>query len=100
MRLQYAFACAPLKLHRRAHRPKGLSRGCTTRSPQGEAWWGRKDLNLRSHEAADLQASPVLTKSVAYGSQIRRIGPYFRAYMAKGRTPPWRPEITNPCCDS
>lgn len=29
---------------------------------QGEAWWGRKDSNLRSHEAADLQSAPFATR--------------------------------------
>ena len=69
-----------------ATRKPGLACPAVAREAS-EGWWGRKDSNLRSHEAADLQASPLLTKSVAYGSQIRRIGPYFRAYMAKGRTP-------------
>src|SRR3954454_2468890 len=29
---------------------------------QGEAWWGKKDSNLRSHTAADLQSAPFATR--------------------------------------
>ena len=29
---------------------------------QGFRWWGRKDSNLRSHEAADLQSAPFATR--------------------------------------
>ena len=29
-----------------------------TAARQGEAWWGKKDSNLRSHKTADLQLQP------------------------------------------
>jgi hypothetical protein len=29
---------------------------------QGEAWWGKKDSNLRSHKTADLQSAPFATR--------------------------------------
>src|SRR6266568_6252315 len=32
---------------------------------KGEAWWGRKDSNLRSHEAADLQSAPFATRDTS-----------------------------------
>jgi hypothetical protein len=30
-----------------------------------ENWWGRKDSNLRSHEAADLQSAPFATRDTS-----------------------------------
>jgi hypothetical protein len=36
-----------------------MARRAGTRS---EGWWGRKDSNLRSHEAADLQSAPFATR--------------------------------------
>src|SRR5581483_5014267 len=36
-----------------------------------EGWWGRKDSNLRSHEAADLQSAPFATRDTS-PSQIHR----------------------------
>src|ERR1700761_2553668 len=29
------------------------------------SWWGRKDSNLRSHEAADLQSAPFATRDTS-----------------------------------
>jgi hypothetical protein len=29
---------------------------------KGEAWWGKKDSNLRSHKTADLQSAPFATR--------------------------------------
>ena len=31
----------------------------------GEAWWGRKDSNLRSHKTADLQSAPFATRDTS-----------------------------------
>src|SRR5205823_14186000 len=36
-------------------------------------WWGRKDSNLRSHEAADLQSAPFATRDTPPGSTGIRI---------------------------
>src|ERR1700719_1415948 len=41
--------------------PCGLRRGSLARFAS-EGWWGRKDSNLRSHEAADLQSAPFATR--------------------------------------
>ena len=38
---------------------------------QGEAWWGRQDSNLRSHEAADLQSAPFATRDTPPSNSIR-----------------------------
>src|SRR6185369_690513 len=32
---------------------------------KGEAWWGRKDSNLRSHKTADLQSAPFATRDTS-----------------------------------
>src|SRR5579863_867814 len=44
----------------------------------GEGWWGRKDSNLRSHEAADLQSAPFATRDTPplrpHRKPSRRIG--------------------------
>src|SRR5580704_15355825 len=50
-----------------------------------EGWWGRKDSNLRSHEAADLQSAPFATRDT----------PPFRRHCAApakrgGTQTPWR----------
>src|SRR5512142_94187 len=53
----------------RAARPQAVGRACQAakRNPNQVSawksfWWGRKDSNLRSHEAADLQSAPFATR--------------------------------------
>ena len=43
-------------------------------APQCEiSWWGRKDSNLRSHEAADLQSAPFATRDTSPFERVVRI---------------------------
>ena len=35
-----------------------------------EGWWGRKDSNLRSHEAADLQSAPFATRDTSPSNSV------------------------------
>jgi hypothetical protein len=62
--IQSVFACAALQLRRTR-----FALACRVAAPraarQGEAWWGRKDSNLRSHEAADLQSAPFATRDTS-----------------------------------
>src|SRR5207247_2068477 len=48
-----------------------------------EGWWGRKDSNLRSHEAADLQSAPFATRDTSPSASVRNRPPEWR------RTGPW-----------
>jgi hypothetical protein len=58
-----------------------LQRGSHARFAS-EGWWGRKDSNLRSHEAADLQSAPFATRdtppldgiAIRFALRRRRIG--------------------------
>src|ERR1700726_1849307 len=43
-------------------RPDDLSLAAPRGARQGEAWWGKKDSNLRSHKTADLQSAPFATR--------------------------------------
>src|SRR6185437_10224007 len=44
-------------------------------APRREAgWWGRKDSNLRSHEAADLQSAPFATRDTSPFKLHRKLG--------------------------
>src|SRR5260370_19131096 len=43
-------------------RPGGLRVAAPRVARQGEAWWGKKDSNLRSHKTADLQSAPFATR--------------------------------------
>jgi hypothetical protein len=43
-------------------RPDGPRLAAPRVAPQGEAWWGKKDSNLRSHKTADLQSAPFATR--------------------------------------
>ena len=43
-------------------RPDDLSVAAPRGARQGEAWWGKKDSNLRSHKTADLQSAPFATR--------------------------------------
>jgi hypothetical protein len=51
----------PSRLGRTPLRPHDL-RMAARLARNGVAWWGRKDSNLRSHEAADLQSAPFATR--------------------------------------
>jgi hypothetical protein len=58
VRLRFRFAQAtPHTL-----RPDGLSLAAPRVARKGEAWWGKKDSNLRSHKTADLQSAPFATR--------------------------------------
>jgi hypothetical protein len=58
VRLRFRFAQAtPDTL-----RPDGLRLVAPRAAHQGEAWWGKKDSNLRSHKTADLQSAPFATR--------------------------------------
>ena len=59
----YAFAL--LKLRRTLFRSHGLRMAAPRVARKGEGWWGRKDSNLRSHEAADLQSAPFATRDTS-----------------------------------
>src|SRR5512138_423355 len=48
-----------------------------------EGWWGKKDSNLRSHTAADLQSAPFATRDTSPSISIRNRPPEWR------RTGPW-----------
>src|SRR6185312_14490696 len=39
-----------------------------------KGWWGRKDSNLRSHEAADLQSAPFATRDTSPFKLHRKLG--------------------------
>ena len=43
-------------------RPDRLRLAAPRVARQGEAWWGKKDSNLRSHKTADLQSAPFATR--------------------------------------
>ena len=48
-------------------------------APWREAgWWGRKDSNLRSHEAADLQSAPFATRDTSPLNSIATHPPKWR----------------------
>jgi hypothetical protein len=51
-------------------------------------WWGRKDSNLRSHEAADLQSAPFATRDTPPSNNVRSYPPEWR------RTESWMTLIT------
>src|SRR5882724_13269796 len=42
--------------------PDGLHLAAPRVAHPGEAWWGKKDSNLRSHKTADLQSAPFATR--------------------------------------
>src|SRR5688572_11594858 len=48
-----------------------------------QRWWGRKDSNLRSHTAADLQSAPFATRDTSPSASVRNRPPEWR------RTGPW-----------
>src|SRR5262249_42965907 len=48
-----------------------------------EGWWGRKDSNLRSHEAGDLQSAPFATRDTSPSANVRYRPPEWR------RAGPW-----------
>src|ERR1700730_16021159 len=56
LRARSVYAFASLKLRRTLLWPHGLRMAAPRLAGKGEAWWGRKDSHLRSHEAADLQS--------------------------------------------
>src|SRR6202045_3626772 len=56
------YAFASLKLRRTRLRPHGLRLAAPRVARKGEAWWGKKDSNLRSHKTADLQSAPFATR--------------------------------------
>jgi hypothetical protein len=47
-------------------------------SPGNQGWWGRKDSNLRSHEAADLQSAPFATRDTPPSNSVRHHRPGWR----------------------
>ncbi len=47
---------------------------------QGEAWWGKKDSNLRSHKTADLQSAPFATRDTPPLNSIAAYSPKWRRY--------------------
>src|ERR1700730_1941346 len=65
LRARSVYAFASLKLRRTLLWPHGLRMAAPRLAGKGEAWWGRKDSNLRSHEAADLQSAPFATRDTS-----------------------------------
>ncbi len=58
VRLRFRFA----QVTRDTLRPDGLRLAAPCVARPGEAWWGKKDSNLRSHKTADLQSAPFATR--------------------------------------
>ncbi len=61
VRLRFRFAPATPDTLRRC----GLRMAAPRVARKGEAWWGRKDSNLRSHKTADLQSAPFATRDTS-----------------------------------
>ena len=53
---------AELKLSRTRLAVTDLNLAAPGVARKGEAWWGKKDSNLRSHKTADLQSAPFATR--------------------------------------
>src|SRR6266702_5661151 len=76
-RLGFAFGCGLMACRAGARgnpappSPRGLRRGSLARVAS-EGWWGRKDSNLRSHTAADLQSAPFATRDTSPSNSVRR----------------------------
>ena len=67
VRLRFRFAqAAPDTL-----RPDGLRLAAPRVAREGEAWWGKKDSNLRSHKTADLQLTG-FAKSASQNVRIEK----------------------------
>jgi hypothetical protein len=49
-------------------------------------WWGRKDSNLRSHEAADLQSAPFATRDTSPFKPHRKLAPPWVAEISPSMT--------------
>src|SRR5205807_2780577 len=64
------------------HERAGLACRAVAREAS-EGWWGRKDSNLRSHEAADLQSAPFATRDTSPSVSVRNRPPEWR------RAGPW-----------
>src|SRR5437899_6096 len=64
-------------------RPDGLRVAAPRVARQGEAWWGRKDSNLRSLTTADLQSAPFATRDTSPSASDRNRPPEWR------RAGPW-----------
>src|SRR5260370_2922815 len=59
-------------------RPGGLRVAAPRVARQGEAWWGKKDSNLRSHKTADLQSAPFATRDTPPLNSIATHPPKWR----------------------
>jgi hypothetical protein len=77
------YAFASLRLRRTLLRPYGLRLAAPRVAREGEAWWGKKDSNLRSHKTADLQSAPFATRDTPPLNSIATHPPKWR------RSRPW-----------
>src|SRR6202158_2056279 len=59
-------------------RPGDLRVAAPRVARQGEAWWGKKDSNLRSHKTADLQSAPFATRDTPPLNSIATHPPKWR----------------------
>src|SRR3979409_2345172 len=76
--LRSVYAFASLKLRRSLLRPDGLRMAAPSVARKGEAWWGKKDSNLRSHKTADLQSAPFATRDTPPLNSIATHPPKWR----------------------
>src|SRR3982075_2871458 len=76
--LRSVYAYASLKLRRTLLRPDGLRMAAPSVARKGEAWWGKKDSNLRSHKTADLQSAPFATRDTPPLNSIATHPPKWR----------------------